>query len=118
MKKFLIFNLIMVSFVTHAKADEQVILCTGATNDNALLEIKITVSSDQSRIKIDDTSFNLLTNSEYALSWSNVVDSIRYDNYLSKITGNLSVVATNPEEEQSSLRANLICVQEKNKVIN
>lgn len=96
---------------------DQTILCSGATNDSALVEIKVKISTDKNLIQIDDNAFSLQLNNDFALSWTNTVDKIRYDNYLSKITGNLTVFSINPEQEQPSVRANLICVQENKKAI-
>jgi hypothetical protein len=101
-----------------AQEDARVILCAGATNDGALIEIQLDLYSNQNRLSIEGISYNLSVNNNFTIAWSNDAEDIRYDNFLSKINGNMFVIAVNPESTETSIRANLNCVYKEDRVFN
>ena len=117
MKKIILCNLFVLSLNISAQDYLKEILCSGATNDGALIELQIDLYSNQNLIKIEDESFNLATNNAFTIAWSNEVDDTRYDNLLSKINGNMIVIAVNQDSAESSIRANLSCVEKLDRVI-
>jgi hypothetical protein len=118
MKKILLCNLFILSLSLSAQEDIQEILCSGITNNSALIELQIDLYSNENRIVIEEQAYNLTSNNAFKISWTNNdVEGIRYDNFLSKINGDMLVIAVNPENSESSIRANFNCVKKDNRVI-
>lgn len=117
MKKIILCNLFLLSISLSAQDDAQIILCAGTTNDGALIELQLDYYSTQNRLAIEGKTYNLLVNNDFTIAWNNEVDDIRYDNYLSKINGNMLVVAVNSESTETNIRANLNCVNKDNRVL-
>ena len=101
-----------------AQEDVRAILCAGAANDGALIEIQLDLYSSQNRLSIEGRSYNLSVNNDFTIAWSNEAENIRYDNFLSKINGNMVVIAVSPESTETSIRANLNCVYKEDRVLN
>lgn len=118
MKKIILCSFFVLSLGLSAQEDIQEILCSGTTNDGALIELQVDLYSNQSRIVIEDEAYNLSSNNAFTIAWTNEVEGIRYDNFISKINGNMLVIAVNPENSESGIRANLNCVKKENRVIN
>ena len=118
MKKITLYSLFIFTIGLSAQDDAQVILCAGTTNDGALIELQLDLYSSQNRLSIEGQSYNLSVNNDFTIAWTNEVDGIRYDNYLSKINGNMLVIAINPENTETSIRANLNCVHKEDRVFN
>ena len=102
----------------NAQEDIQEILCAGTTNNGTLIELQVDLYTNQNRIIIEDQAYNLSSNNAFTIAWTNEVEGIRYDNFISKINGNMLVIAVNPENSESGIRANLNCVKKENRVIN
>jgi hypothetical protein len=117
MKKIILCHLFIFSLSISAQEDIQEILCSGTSNDGALIELQVDLYSNQSRIVIEDQAYNLSSNNDFTIAWSNNVEGIRYENFISKINGNMLVIAVNEENSESGIRANLNCVKKNNRVI-
>ena len=118
MKKITLCSLFIFSLGLSAQDDVQVILCAGTTNDGALIELQLDLYSSQNRVSIEGQAYDLSANNDFTVAWSNEVEGTRYDNFLSKINGNLLVIAVNPESTESGIRANLNCIRKENRVFN
>lgn len=118
MKKITLYSLFIFSLGLSAQDDVQLILCAGTTNDGALIELQLDLYSSQNRVSIEDQTYNLSTNNDFTIAWSNEVEGIRYNNFLSKINGNMLVIAINPESTETGIRANLNCVNKDKRVFN
>jgi len=118
MKKITLCSLFIFSLGLSAQDDVQVILCAGTTNDGALIELQLDLYSSQNRVSIEGQAYDLSANNDFTVAWSNEVEGTRYDNFLSKINGNLLVIAVNQESTESGIRANLNCVRKENRVFN
>ena len=113
MKKFITLSLLL--YCAHSGAQE--ILCTGLSNDNALVELEVNINAEDNSIEIENNSYELSANNEFSLSWSNQVGNIVYNNILSKITGDMAVIALDQNTSSTTTRASLKCVMKANKVI-
>lgn len=118
MKKITLYSLFIFSLGLSAQDDVQLILCAGTTNDGALIELQLDLYSSQNRVSIEDQTYNLSTNNDFTIAWSNEVEGIRYNNFLSKINGNMLVIAINPESTETGIRANLNCVNKEDRLFN
>ena len=118
MKKITLYSLFIFSLGLSAQDDVQAILCAGTTNDGALIELQLDLYSSQNRVSIEDQTYNLSTNNDFTIAWSNEVEGIRYNNFLSKINGNMLVIAINPESTETGIRANLNCVNKEDRLFN
>ena len=118
MKKITLYSLFVFTLGLSAQDKAQVILCAGTTNDGALIELQLDLYSSQNKLSIEGQAYNLSTNNDFTVAWSNEVDGIRYDNFLSKINGNMLVIAINPESTETGIRANLNCVNKEDRVFN
>lgn len=118
MKKIILCSLLTVSLSIIAQDSDQEILCAGTTNDGTLIELQVDLYSIQNRVVIEGQSFNLVTNNLYRIAWTNNVEDISYENFLSKINGNMLVIAVDPKKTETSVRANLNCVNKKDRVFN
>jgi hypothetical protein len=95
------------------------ILCSGITNDEALIEIQLDLFSKQNRISIEGKTHNLSVNNDFTIAWSNEVDGISYNNFISKINGSMVVIAVNSENNSdTTIRANLSCVKKEDRILN
>jgi hypothetical protein len=118
MKKITLCSLFIFSLGLSAQDDVQVILCAGTTDDGALIELQLDFYSSQSRLSIEGQAYDLSVNNDFTIAWTNEAEGIRYDNFLSKINGNMLVIAVNPESTETSIRANLNCVNKEDRVFN
>ena len=118
MKKISIYSLLIFSFGLSAQDNANVILCTGTTNDGKLIELQLDLYTSRNRIIIEGQAYNLSVNNDFKIAWTNEVEGIRFDNFLSKINGNMLVVAIDPESSETSIRANLNCVKKELRVFN
>ena len=118
MKKITLYSLFLFTLGLSAQDDAQVILCAGTTNDGALIELQLDFYSSQNRLSIEGQAYNLSVNNDFTIAWTNEVEGIRYDNFLSKINGNMLVITVNPESTETSIRANLNCVSKEDRVFN
>jgi len=118
MNKITLYSLFIFSLGLSAQDDVQVILCAGTTNDGALIELQLDLYSSQNRVNIEDQTYNLSVNNDFTIAWSNEVEGIRYDNFLSKINGNMLVIAINTENTETNIRANLNCANKEDRVFN
>jgi len=118
MKKITLYSLFIFTIGLSAQDDSLVILCAGTTNDGSLIELQLDLYSSQNRLSIEGQVYNLSVNNDFTVAWTNEVEGIRYDNFLSKINGNMLVVAVNPESTETSIRANLNCVNKQDRVFN
>lgn len=116
MKKIILCNLFIVSLSISAQEEAQVILCAGTTNDGALIELQLDLYSSQNRLNIEGQSYDLLVNNDFTIAWQNKSEDLVFDNFLSKINGNMLVVAINPENTETAIRANLNCVNKDKRV--
>ena len=53
MKKIILCNLFLLSLSLSAQDDAQIILCSGTTNDGALIELQLDYYSTQNRLAIE-----------------------------------------------------------------
>ena len=118
MKKITLYSLFIFTLGLSAQDDAQVILCAGTTNDGALIELQLDLYSSQNKLSIEGQTYNLSVNNDFTIAWTNEAEGIRYDNFLSKINGNMLVIAINPESTETSIRANLNCVNKEDRVFN
>lgn len=118
MKNITLCILFIFTLSLSAQDEAQIILCAGTTNDGALIELQLDLYSSQNRVIIEGQTYNLSANNNFTVAWSNEAEGIRYDNFLSKINGNLLVIAVNPESTESGIRANLNCIRKENRVFN
>jgi len=118
MKKITLFSIFIFSVSVTAQENTQTILCTGTSNDGALLEIALNLNTNKNIITVDQQSINLSANNDFTVSWTTSVQGIRYDNFLSKITGSMVVIAIDEGNSTSGIRANLNCVKRGNRVFN
>lgn len=118
MKKIIICSLLAMSLSISAQDSVQEILCAGTTNDGTLIELQVDLYTIQNRLIIEGQSFNLAKNNLYTIAWTNEVEDIRYENFLSKINGNMLVIAVDPKNTETSVRANLSCVNKKDRLFN
>jgi hypothetical protein len=116
MKKILVLGISLFSICLPAQEESQIILCTGNTNDGALLEIKLDLNASKKRIIVDQKPINISANNDFTISWTTSAQGIRYDSFLSKITGNMIVVAIDEEKSESGIRANLRCVMKEDRL--
>lgn len=118
MKKITLNTLFIFTLSVNANELAQIILCTGNTNDGNLIELQLDIFTSQNIINIEDQSYSLSANNDFTIAWSNEAEGIRYDNFLSKINGNLLVVATNLESTDRGIRANLNCIKKEDRLFN
>lgn len=118
MKKIRIYSLFIFTLGLSAQDKIQEILCAGTTNDGALIELQLDLYSSKNQVNIEGKAYNLSANNDFTVAWSNEAEGIRYNNFLSKINGNLLVIAVNPESTESSIRANLNCIRKENRAFN
>ena len=119
MKKISLFSLFILSLGTSAQEKYDEILCSGTTNDGALIEIQLDLFSKQNLISIEGKTHNLSVNNDFTIAWSNEVDGISYNNYISKINGGMVVIAVNSDKNSdTTIRANLSCVKKEDRILN
>mgnify|MGYP000751525176 CR=1 FL=1 len=116
MKKTIFLSISLFSICLSAQEESQKILCTGTANDGALLEIELDLNASKKSIIVDQQPINLSANNDFTVSWTTTVQGIRYNSFLSKITGDMIVVAIDEERSASSIRANLSCIKKENRL--
>ena len=109
---------ILASGYACAQDKSQLILCTGTTNDETLVEIQLNINTSKNLVIVESESFKLSANNDFLFSWSNEVGNIRFDNFLSKITGEMLVMAIDKTNSSSAIRANLRCIKKEDRLFN
>ena len=110
-------NLILILMLTacSASANNIEIYCNGLTNDNTRVEIKLEVDSKEGLVTVDEQDrFAFVVSNKFNYVWESRYGNTTFTNILNKLDGSMAVLLPSSEPNQPpTLRAQLICVEEK-----
>ena len=111
MKKILASFVFLFSATILNAAD---LVCMGNSNTNQLIQVAIDLDSRMGKVTVEGSTYDLAASNDFMYVWQNEVEGQTYTNSLSRIDGQLNVIAENVgEENQPIVRAILNCVDKK-----